>query len=475
MQNTKQPNLSRQNGLFRGALGGIKMRILIAGMLMFTGSWVQAAQKPNIILLFIDDLGYGDTGPFGCADIPTPNIDRLAEGGVVLTQTYVTNPPCCPSRSSLLMGMYGQRFGKYGMARGQALPEELPTFAEIFRDHGYVTGQVGKWDVGDKWQGPSARGFMEVAKIAPRTNDDKLNFLCKTEAGDVAWVTEIDGDNLVDFVDRNRKAGKPFLMYWSPLAVHSPHKTIPEEYPARTTAPANRQKLGGGIVCLDDQVGKLLDYLDEHDMRENTLIIFSSDNGPNTGEGGSSTPYRGGKGKDTQQIGWTLSPTIASWLGVIPERSTFDGLACTLDFYATILAAANLPVPAHIDGVDLMPYLTGKKKGDVHEYIYWLNNDPTDTKHRHLVAVRWKNWRLYRHEETDAWQLFDLKKDPREEMDVASKYPEIVQQLGEKHADWKSTLAPCWKISTSKYRSPGPVTPEGYGWVMTDGKAVPRK
>ena len=118
-------------------------------------AWAKPAEsRPNIILLFIDDLGYGDTGPFGCTDIPTPNIDRLAKEGVVFTQTYVTNPPCCPSRCSLLMGMYGQRFGKYGMARGLPIPEDKPTLAEFMRDNGYITGQIGKWDVGTNFKGP---------------------------------------------------------------------------------------------------------------------------------------------------------------------------------------------------------------------------------------------------------------------------------------------------------------------------------
>jgi len=196
------------------------------GMLAAGCAFADAApSSPNIILLFIDDLGYGDTEPFGCKDIPTPNIDRLAKGGVVLTQAYVTNPPCCPSRSSLLMGMYGQRFGKYGMARGQALPEDKPTFAEVFRDHAYTTGQVGKWDVGDKWQGPSARGFMEVAELPLRIKNGN-HFLCKNEAGETVWITEIDGENLIEFVDRNRTKGNPFMMYWSPLAVHSSQQPV---------------------------------------------------------------------------------------------------------------------------------------------------------------------------------------------------------------------------------------------------------
>ena len=159
-------------------------------------------------------------------------------------------------------------------------------------------------------------------------------------------------------------------------------------------------------------------------LRENTLIIFSSDNGPNPAEGGTATPYRGGKGKGTQQIGWTISPTIMSWPGIIPQGKRFEGMSCTFDFYATIAAAAGIPAPEHLDGVDLIPYLRGEKQGSPHEYLFWLNNEPGDAPRRHLVAARWKQWRLYRKYESDPWQLFDLGKDPREEKNVAAQFPE---------------------------------------------------
>ena len=448
--------------------------------------WAKPADsRPNIVLLFIDDLGYGDTGPFGCTDIPTPQIDRLAKEGVVLTQMYVTNPPCCPSRYSLLMGTYAQRFGKYGMSRGMPLPEE-PTFAEVFRDHGYVTGQVGKWDVGVKTQQPSARGFMEVAVDPPKAEGGKL-FMRLNEDGEDIWLTELDGDRLVEFVDRNRKKGKPFMMYWSPLAVHSPHSNTPEAYCERTSVPkglpinkthgSNRRLLGGGIVALDDQIGKLLDYLDEHKMRETTLIIFSSDNGPNVGEGGTSTPYRGGKGKGREQVGWTLTPGIVSWPGVIPEGTRFDGMMCTFDFYPTMLAAAKLPLPEHLDGVDVIPYLTGKKKGDVRDYIYWYNKG-SENRTRNLQAVRWGKWRLYRTLPEDPWRLYDLKKDPREDNDVADQFPEIVKQLEEKHSEWESELPPMYDLEMRKgagLMMPNQDLAPKDGWVMTDGRVLYEK
>ena len=113
-----------------------------------------ARTLPNVVLIYIDDLGYGDVGCYGCTDIPTPNIDRLAAEGVRFTASYITNPPCCPSRCSLMMGQYAQRFGKYGMSRGLPIPEDRPTLDRFLRDSGYVTGQIGKWDIGTRLQGP---------------------------------------------------------------------------------------------------------------------------------------------------------------------------------------------------------------------------------------------------------------------------------------------------------------------------------
>jgi arylsulfatase A-like enzyme len=434
--------------------------ILIAG---FCTS-AMAADKPNVVLMFIDDLGYGDTGPFGCKDIPTPHLDRLAKEGVVMTQSYITNPPCCPSRTSLMMGMYGQHFGKYGMSRGLPIPEDKPTLAEFMRDSGYVTGQVGKWDIGSKLQGPSARGFMEVAHKPPK---GPSKFVCKDKDGNDAWLTDVNGDQMVEFIERHK--AKPFFLYWSPEAVHSPHTDVPKRLSSRSTAKqADRRRLGGGITSVDDQLGKLLDVLQKHKLREKTLVIFSSDNGANSGEGGSSAPYRGGKGGGTQQVGWTIIPTVISWPGTIAQGKRYDGLSCTLDFYTTMAAAMGTTGPAHLDGKNLLPYLKGEKTGDAHEYIYWLNNQPDDATRRWLVAARWKQWRLYKYKETDTWQLFDLNKDPREEKDVAGKFPEVVTSMSKHHAEWKKTHVPPVAMPTIGKTTPQIAT--GHAWTITDGK-----
>ena len=443
-------------------------------------------EKPNVILIYIDDLGYGDIGPYGCTDIPTPYIDQLAREGVRCTASYITNPPCCPSRCSLLMGQYAQRFGKYGMSRGLPIPADRPTLATFLRDRGYVTGQVGKWDIGTKRQGPLELGFTEVAKNPPRKQyteeelalaskplrnqiakrNGKSKYFCIDETGETVWLTDYNGDSMVDFIERHKS--DPFFLYWSPDAVHSSNTEVPKRLTDRTLAKRNRRKLAGAIVSVDDQVGKLLKALDEHGLRDKTLVIFSSDNGANPGEGGASTPYLGGKGKGTQQEGWVRVPTIFSMPGVLPEGERYDGLLANFDFYSTITSLADQTIPDHCDGVDLFPYLTGQESGDAHEYLFWLNNQPDDAIRRHLIAVRWRDWRLYKKYERDDWQLFNLKVDSKEEHDVAADHPDIVQRMGMQHDQWSKTLAPLGEIP--KLRASRPIIPTGHGWTYSDDR-----
>ncbi len=140
----------------------LPIKLILAALCSLLGVPMDGADKespkPNVVLIYIDDLGYGDVGVFGAPDIPTPHIDQLAAEGVMCVTSYITNPPCCPSRCALIMGQYGQRFGKYGMSRGLPIPEDRPTLARFMQDNGYVTGQIGKWDIGTKNQGPFRSG-----------------------------------------------------------------------------------------------------------------------------------------------------------------------------------------------------------------------------------------------------------------------------------------------------------------------------
>ena len=413
-------------------------------------------KKPNVVILFIDDLGFGDIGCFGNKRIPTPHIDSLAEQGAKCTMSYITNPPCSPSRCSLMTGMYAQRFGKSGMARGLPIPEDHPTMGEFMRDAGYVTGQIGKWDIGSSGQGPHQRGFTEVAKNAPGNQYDR-----EREDGSYAYLTDLDGDYMAEFVDRN--ADNPFFLYFSPFAVHSNVKNTPQHYRDRIPG-GNGTAYEGAVLAVDDAVGKLLTMLKKHKLEEDTLIFFTGDNGANRGHGGSSEPYRGGKGPDTQQEGWVHTPTIISWPGTIPAGVTYDGLTATIDFYATMAAAAGLAVPERCDGENLLPYLNGKKSGDAHEFIFWHNADPTDEPRRNLYAVRWKDWRMVKH--PDGWHLYDLKKDPKEMKNVASKNAKVVDHM---HAHYEAFVATLPPIKPSVDFKGGGQVPKGWGWAMGEG------
>ena len=151
---------------------------------------------------------------------------------------------------------------------------------------------------------------------------------------------------------------------------------------------------------------------------------------------------------------------------LVYKEATAIGHTTNFDFYATIARLAGPTIPEHCDGVDLIPYLRGERTGDAHEYLFWLNNEPGDAVRRHLIAVRWRDWRLYRKYEKDRWQLFDLAADPREERDVASKHPDVVERLSARHAVWAKTLAPLAEIP--KVVRGEPSVPTGHGWAFAD-------
>jgi len=412
-------------------------------------------RKPNVVILFIDDLGYGDLGSFGCRDIPTPHMDSLATNGVKMTNSYITNPPCSPSRCCLMTGMYIQRFGKSGMARGLAIPDDHPTMGEFMRSAGYVTGMIGKWDIGSWDQGPLDRGFTEVARSAP----SKKPFICLRPDGSEVFRTDLDGDRMVEFVERNKH--KPFFLYFAPNAVHSPSRDTPKHYQNRSTAKGRRRPLAGAIIAVDDAVGRLLAALKKHNLEKDTLILLTGDNGPNLGEQGSAEPYRGGKGRGTQLEGWVHTPAIASWPGHLPTGKTCDGLMCTMDFYATAAAVAGKPLPKRCEGKNLLPYLRGEKTGDVHEELYWHNVDPEDAPHRNLRAMRWRQWRLIK--SPDGWRLFDLKADPKETRDLSAKHADVGESMLKRYQAWAAELPPP-DLSWQKDGRGGRM-PQGWGWA----------
>lgn len=402
--------------------------------------------RPNIVIIYVDDLARGDVGAFGCPDPGTENIDRIAARGVRMTHAYTNNAPCCPSRTALMTGMYTQRFGKYGLSRGVPIPEDKATLAETLRDAGYVTGIVGmeKWDIGTWNQGALDRGFMEAARQPPRVEGREgfgggPSYL----SIDGSYLTETEGDDCIDFITRHGKGERPFFLYFVPLAVHIPLTEVPKKYldrlyPGHEGKYHPRQTLRASLLALDDQIGRILDKLEEMDIAEDTLIIFSSDNGGDPFAGHRPQPFRGGKGganrANLQWEGNYRMPTIVSYPGTLPAGETFDGMSCTLDFYATAAAVARTPLPAHCEGNNLLPLLLGQVEPDPDEARFW-------NTHGSRIA-RWRQWRIVQFRDEKNWRLYDIEADPSETTNLADAHPDVVKSLAARYDTWMSEMAP---------------------------------
>ena len=441
-------------------------------------SAVAADDRPNIIILFVDDLALGDVGAFGCPDPGTENIDRLAAEGIRMDNAFTHNTPCSPSRTALMMGMYTQRFGKFGLSRGVPIPDDKPTLAETLRDAGYVTGIIGheKWDIGRWDQGAMDRGFTESARQPPRK-------LAESGEGNASWyldvhgnyLTEIEGENAVDFISRHGKTETPFFLYYVPLAVHTPLHEVPQKYldalyPEHEGSYTSRQYLRATLHALDVQIGRIVDKLDEMEIRENTLILFSSDNGGEVGAGARPDPFRGGKGgpnrANLQWEGNFRMPSIVSFPGTLPQGEASDMMTSTIDFYATAAALAKTPLPEHCEGVDLMPILLGEQEPDADRILFF-------NTHGSEIA-RWKEWRIVKFR-GGPWRLYNIDADPRETTDLATEHPEVLETLVAKYDAWLAEMAP----PARSVRPPEELLPHtaggrqarkpfGYGWITVE-------
>lgn len=402
--------------------------------------------RPNIIIIYVDDLARGDVGAFGCPDPGTENIDRIAARGVRMTNAFTNNAPCSPSRTALMMGMYTQRFGKFGLSRGVPLPQDKPTLAETLRDAGYITGAVGleKWDIGRWDQGPLDRGFLEAGMHPPRVEGrEGFGGGSSYIGADGSYLTEVEGGYAVEFIQRHGKGGTPFFLYFAPLAVHIPLTEVPQPYldrlyPNHQGKYAPRQYLRATLLALDDQIGRILDTLDAMNLAENTLVIFSSDNGGDPHANHRPDPFKGGKGgpnrANLQWEGNYRMPTLISYPGTLPSGTSFHGFSCTLDFYATAAALARTPLPDHCEGNNLIPLLRGETQPDPDE-IRFLNT------HGSRIA-RWQQWRIVQFGGESTWRLYDIEADPAESTDLADQHPDVVQSIAARFDAWMSEMAP---------------------------------
>jgi arylsulfatase A len=423
-------------------------------LLLEASTWAATpGTKPNIVIMFIDDMGYGDIGPFGNKVNQTPHLDRMAEEGIKFTQFYVANTACTPSRSALLTGTYAHRIGMDGGNGNLAVtfpgdsrglnPNEI-TIAEMLRENGYATGCFGKWHLGDQPQFmPLAQGFDTYFGI-PYSNDmwpgsrgrnpitkrkyEPLPVMKQDKAVahvadgvDQALLAEVITDEAIAFIKKNQK--KPFFCYIPHAHVHEPRYARPEHL-KRAEGKVDRAH----VEEIDDSIGRVLQTLKDLKLDRNTLVIFTSDNGAASGM--SSGPLRGGKGGPKYE-GHMRVPTLAWWPETIPGGITSKEIGVTTDLLPTLakLTGSKVPDDRIIDGKDISEILLGKKYARSPHQIHYYENE----------GIRRGDWKLVKKARrgTSKLELFDLSKDLGEKKDLAGKHPEIVEELDrllEQHA-----------------------------------------
>ena len=407
------------------------------------------ASRPNIVIILADDLGYADIGAQGVAtDVRTPNVDSIAAAGVRFTNGYVSCPVCSPSRAGLLTGRYQERFGHEMNPGGVdwpnfGLPKDQPALSEVLHAAGYRTGMMGKWHLGNKLdRSPTARGFDEFFGFwgglhGYMAQSPGWNMIRKgTERVDFkGYLTDSIGEEAAAFIDHNHD--KPFFLYVAFNAVHQPLQAPPRYMDRFKDEPdRKRRTMLAMLSALDDAVGKVLDKLREHKLEQNTIIFFLSDNGgPTEGNASSNAPFTGYKNQLFE--GGIREPFYVQWKGHVPEGKVRNEPVISLDIFATAtaLAGAQISNDKPIDGVDLMPWLTGKNDGPVHERLYW--------RYTPQWAIREGDWKVMGLR--DRAKLFNLAIDPREKNDVSAQKPEIFQRLKDDYAAWnKQLIPPLW-------------------------------
>jgi len=451
----------------------------------------KATPKPNIVYIVADDLGYGEPGCYGGKDIPTPRIDALASSGIRFTSGYVTAPFCAASRAALMTGRYQTRFGfefnpigAKNAALGIGLPVAEKTVADRLRDAGYATALLGKWHLGGTAEfHPQRRGFDEFfgflheghfyvpppwqgvttwlrRKTLPNGGQGRWT----SPDGRMVWSThlgsnepEYDTDNPLlrssqpvdekanltdaftreacDFIDRHR--AQPFFLYLAYNAVHSPMQGT-DDYMKKFAhiEDIQRRIFAAMLAHLDDGVGNVLAQLRESGVEGNTFVVFLSDNGGPTKElTSSNAPLRGGKG-DLWEGGIRV-PFMVSWKNHLPAGGVIDAPVTSMDATATALEFADAePSETKLDGVSLMPLLTGKMTEAPERTLFWRVGKKN--------ALRSGDWKLIR--DGKQWQLYDLAHDISETTNRATEEPTRVQQMSSLWDKWNAEqIEPLWR------------------------------
>lgn len=416
--------------------------------------------KPNVVVIVGDDMGYADVGVHGCKDIPTPHIDSIAKAGVRCSNGYVSGPYCSPTRAGMLTGRYQTRFGhEFNPGETGDGPAGLPatevTMADRLKAAGYATGWVGKWHLGGaEHLRPHKRGFDETFGFLGGAHpyvpgQGAPIYRGESVATEKEYLTDAFGREAVAYIDRHK--AHPFFLYLAFNAVHTPMQADdPRLKKFAAVADPKRQTYCAMMSAMDDAIGNVLAKLKESGLEENTLVVFISDNGGPTMQGTTinasvNAPLRGSK--RTTLEGGVRVPFFVKWPGKVPAGAVYDNPVIQLDLLPTALAAAGIePKPEwKLEGVDLLPYFTGKATGAPHDALYW--------RFGQQMAVRKGNWKLVRYDlaadgkkaGAGPAKLYDLAADIGESTDLAAKEPGKVKELQAAWDEWnKGNVPPLW-------------------------------
>jgi arylsulfatase A-like enzyme len=413
-----------------------------------------STRRPNVVLIFADDLGYGELSIQGSSDVPTPNIDSLAQNGIRFTQGYVTHPVCAPSRAGLLAGQYQHRFGfehNPGPARSVepdfGIEPSVTTLAERLKTLGYATGMVGKWHLGYRAEcRPSANGFDEFFgflggghNYLPEKRKPGRRPILKNDEpiDEPAYLTDAFGREAVDFIMRHEK--EPFFLYLSFNAVHMPLEATVEDLQKYDAIHDRRRRTYAAMTeAMDRAVGNVLGALRKLNLEEDTLVFFVSDNGGPTRQTTSSNlPLRDYKGQMYE--GGIRVPFLIQWKNHLPSGITYEKPVSTLDVHPTAVAATGEKINPQwkLDGVDLLPHLKGENQNKPHETLFWRAGA------RH--AVLHGDWKLVLEKDVSKPQLFHIADDIGEASDLAGQNQKKVEELQELFDQWSGQMeSPRW-------------------------------
>lgn len=429
--------------------------ILITSALWLTSAGTtigtETLSLPNILVILVDDLGWGDLGCFGVPDLSTPNVDRLAQEGMRMINFYANCPVCSPTRASLLTGCYPDRVGVPGVIRTHSwnswgyLNPQIELLPGCLARAGYQTALVGKWHLGlDRPNIPTARGFAYFHGFLGDMMDDfwthrrhGINYMRENEQeiDPSGHATDLFTDWACEYIraHRAKSPDRPFFLY---LAYNAPHVPIqpPEEWLTRyrqrhPEAPEKRAKLAAFIEHLDDGVGRVLKTLDETGLTDETIVIFTSDNGGQLDVGANNGPYRAGKG--TMYEGGIRVPMVVRWPGEIPAGSQSQVVALTMDLFPTLLEAAAVPIPADRDGVSLLHVWQGKQQDLPARDLFWVRLEGHEAGFSY--AIRRGHYKLIRPAPTMKTprpdELYDLAADPYETNELSQTKPQLFAEM----------------------------------------------